>query len=175
MATSRLIQKIFASDESGVGEDSIAVSDRRQVEKFRILAVGSGDTQTVEAGDIVALKVDAASAGEIGFSVAKSAADKHCIGVAITGGTGTTNAASAVTAAPLIDVCISGIASAKVKGANNAGNATIAAGDFLCQGDVAGVLYKFTAGTDAMVHAIALEAQSSGTTGLKSVMFISQF
>lgn len=175
MATNRLIQKLFAHDESGVGEDSIAVSDRRQVEKFRVLAVGAGQTETVAAGDIVALKLDAGSDGEVAFSVSKAAADSHCIGVAISGGTSTTDSGSNVTAAPFIDVCISGIAEAQVEGANNAGNATVSAGDFLCQGDTAGVLYKYTAGTDAMPHAIAVDGQSSGATGLKTVIFLSQF
>jgi len=175
MATNRLIQRLFAHDESGVGEDSISISDRRQVEKFRVLAVGAGQTETVAAGDIVALRVDAGSDGEVGFSVAKSAADKHCIGVAISGGTSTTDSGSNLTAADFIDVCISGIAEAQVEGANNAGNATVNAGDFLCQGDTAGVLYKYTAGTDAMVHAIAVDGQTSGATGLKTVIFLSQF
>jgi len=34
MATSTLIQKLFGADESGVGEDSIKVSNRQETEMF---------------------------------------------------------------------------------------------------------------------------------------------
>lgn len=49
MATNRLIQKLFGADETGVGEDSTAVSNRRSIEKFRI-----SQNESIVAGDLVA-------------------------------------------------------------------------------------------------------------------------
>ena len=49
MATNRLIQKLFGADETGVGEDSAAISNRRQIEKFRV-----SQNETIVAGDLLA-------------------------------------------------------------------------------------------------------------------------
>ena len=75
----------------------------------------------------------------------------------------------------LVEVVISGLAEAKVEGANNAGNTAVSSGDFLCLGDTAGTLYKYTAGTDAMPHAIAVDDVGSGATAVVSVIFLKQF
>ena len=176
MATNRLIQKLFRFDESGVGEDGITFSDRRQVEKFRVLAVGTSQTETIAAGDVVSFVYTAGSDGEIAFSVKKCPADGAPIGVAIQAGTSETDAADAVIQADYIDVLLSGIGEATVDGEDQGGaGATIAAGDYLCVGDTAGVFYKYTAGSDAVPQAIACEAQSSGVSGLKTVIMLSQF
>ena len=54
MATNTLIQKLFAADESGVGEDSSRVSNREQKETFRCGEAGTtivvGDRLVVSAG-----------------------------------------------------------------------------------------------------------------------------
>jgi len=54
MATNTLIQKLFGSDETGVGEDSNAVSNRVVTEKF--LA-----SEAISAGACVSLDVSQAS------------------------------------------------------------------------------------------------------------------
>jgi len=57
MATNTLLQKLYAADESGVGEDSVLVSNRRQVETF----VASED---ITDGDIVCLDISKTDDGE---------------------------------------------------------------------------------------------------------------
>ena len=176
MATNRLIQKLFRFDESGVGEDGITFSDRRQYEKFRVQAVGVSQTETIAVGDVVALVYTAGSDGAIAFNVKKCPADGAAIGVAISGGTSTTDADEILTSADYIDVLLSGIGEATVDGEDQGGaGATISAGDYLCVGDTAGVFYKYTAGSDAVPQAIACEGQSSGVSGLKTVFMLSQF
>lgn len=65
MATNTLIQKLFASDETGVGEDSNAVSNRQQIEKFRA-------TEAITAGATVSLDVSQTSNGLRGLCVAEA-------------------------------------------------------------------------------------------------------
>ena len=57
MATSTLLQKIFAADESGVGEDSVLDSNRRQVETFIC-------SEAIDDGDIVCLDISKSTDGE---------------------------------------------------------------------------------------------------------------
>ena len=57
MATSTLIQKLFASDESGVGEDSIKVSNRQEVEIFFT-------SEAISDGDLVCLDISKTSDGD---------------------------------------------------------------------------------------------------------------
>jgi len=65
MATNTLIQKLFASDETSVGEDSNAVSNRIQVEKFRA-------TEAISAGATVSLDVSQTSNGLRAMCVAEA-------------------------------------------------------------------------------------------------------
>jgi hypothetical protein len=70
MATNTLIQKLFASDETGVGEDSNAVSNRQQIEKFRA-------SEVITAGATVSLDVSQTSNGLRGLVVAEADADDY--------------------------------------------------------------------------------------------------
>jgi len=159
MATNTLLQKLFATDESGVGEDSVLDSNRRQVERF--LADG-----TIAQGAPVIFDVVDGGAGEVVMKVVESSADKAAIGVAL----------SSAVAGDFVDVCISGICEGLVKGTNNAGNVAISAGDYLCQGDVAGEFYSYTIGADAVPHAIAVDAVGLGAaTSLKTIIVLKQF
>ena len=163
MATNTLIQKLFGADEvassSDLGQSSSVISNRRQVERF--LADG-----TIAEGAPVVFDAVDGGGGEVVMKVVESAADKAAIGVAL----------SDAESGDYVDVCISGMCEGLVKGTNNAGNASIAAGDYLCQGDVAGEFYKFTAGTDATPHAIAVDAVRSGTgPALETIIVLKQF
>jgi len=163
MATSTLIQKLFGSDETGVGEDSNAVSNRVQTEKF--LAV-----EAITAGATVSLDVSQASNGQKAMIVAEAdAADYIPVGIYA----GTTDAAIG----DFIDVILRGIVEeALVDGSGTA----ITAGDRLYV-STNGKLVKAPsyrsdqkegsggAGAGAVtqqVHvvAIALEASSSDAT-----------
>ena len=79
MATNDLIQKLFGADESGVGEDSVLVSNRRQVETFVA-------AEAISDGDIVCLDISKTKDGEKMLYVKKgktdAAATAVCIGVA---------------------------------------------------------------------------------------------
>ena len=57
MATSTLLQKLFAADESSVGEDSVLVSNRRQVETFIA-------SEAISDGDFVCLDLAKSTDGE---------------------------------------------------------------------------------------------------------------
>tara|TARA_R100000951_G_scaffold107797_2_gene103507 strand:- start:16259 stop:16774 length:516 start_codon:yes stop_codon:yes gene_type:complete len=70
MATNTLIQKLFASDETSVGEDSNAVSNRIQVEKFRA-------TEAISAGATVSLDVSQTSNGLRAMCVAEADATDY--------------------------------------------------------------------------------------------------
>lgn len=105
MATNRLIQKLFGADETGVGEDSTAVSNRRQIETFRV-----SQNETIAAGDLLA------------FDMTQSVGVREqCVRLA---NTGTTGAEVAIGVAAVegvqgdyIDVILCGIVEeAKVKG-----------------------------------------------------------
>ena len=176
MATNRLIQKLFRFDESGVGEDSVTASDRRQVERFRVLAVGTSQTVTIAAGNSVVFQYDAATAGEVAMSVKLAAADSQgVIGIALEAGVSTTDGSDEVTAAPFIDVAISGIVEAKVKGENAAGNSAIAAGEYLAASDDPGVFYKHTPGTDHPVAICVNIVNSAAAAANVPVIMLSQF
>lgn len=152
MATSTLIQ--FLAEGEGID-----TSNRRQLETF--LADGA-----IAEGAPVFFDIAEADDGDKVLKVVESSADKAAIGVAIEG----------AAAADQVQVCLSGICEALVKGTNNAGNVAIAAGDYLCQGDVAGEFYKFTAGTDAVPHAVAVDAVASGAAAaLVTVIVLKQF
>jgi hypothetical protein len=56
MATNTLIQKLFAVDETGVGEDSTNDSNRQQIETFRC-------TEVISAGATVSLDLSQANNG----------------------------------------------------------------------------------------------------------------
>jgi|TARA_R100001086_G_scaffold222450_4_gene139955 hypothetical protein len=161
MATNDILQYLESTDSDGSAYSS-ATSNRRQVEKF--IAAG-----TIVAGDVVAFSfANGDNPGDAVLNVVKSTADKHCVGVALTG----------ASSGDLIDVCISGVVEAKVDGKNNAGNAGISSGDFLSQGDVAGTFYKFTVGTDAGVDAIAVDDKTSAASeaaAIKTVILIKKF
>lgn len=161
MATNNLLQYLESTDSAGTAY-SAATSNRRQVETF--IAAG-----TIVAGDVVAFSFSSGDApGDAVLNVIKSTADKHCVGVALAG------AASG----DKVQVVIGGVCEAKVDGKNNAGNTAISSGDFLCQGDVAGTFYKYTAGTDAGVDAIAVDDKTSAATeaaAIKTVILIKKF
>ena len=57
MATNTLIQKLFASDESGVGEDSVKISNRQEVETFFA-------SEALSDGDLVCLDISKSSDGD---------------------------------------------------------------------------------------------------------------
>jgi len=103
MATSTLIQKLFGSDETGVGEDSNAVSNRVQTEKF--LA-----SEAISAGATVSLDISQASNGQRAMVVAEGDGTDYCpVGIYA----GTTDAAQG----DFIDVVLRGIVEeALVKG-----------------------------------------------------------
>tara|TARA_R110000772_G_scaffold110997_2_gene214719 strand:- start:579 stop:1094 length:516 start_codon:yes stop_codon:yes gene_type:complete len=95
MATNTLIQKLFALDETGVGEDSILDSNRQQLETFRC-------SEIITPGACVSLDVSQTSNGLRGMVVAEAdATDYIPVGV-YTGAT-----ASAV--GDFIEVTIRGI------------------------------------------------------------------
>lgn len=163
MATNTLIQKLFGVDEvassDDLGQGSSVISNRRQVERF--LADGT----IAEGAPVVFDAVDGGS-GEVVMKVVESAADGPAIGVAL----------SDASSGDYLDVVISGMCEALVKGTNNAGNAAISAGEYICQGDVAGEFYKFTAGTDATPHAIIVDDVGSGdAAALKTIIVLKQF
>lgn len=158
MATNRILQYLEEQDADGTSY-SEATSNRRQIEQF----IADG---TIGEGDCVTFDVVDGGGAEVVLKVIEGAADKSCIGVAL----------AAASAGEKVNVVISGYVEAQVEGANNAGNASISAGDYLCLGDTAGTLYKYTAGTDAVPHAIAVDDVSSGAAAAqKAVVFLKQF
>ena len=158
MATATTLQYLEQTDSSGTAY-SVGTSNRRQIETF--IADGS-----IGLGDVVTFDVVATGGSEVVLKVIEAAADKSAIGVAL----------NDAEAGERVNVCLSGICEAQVEGANNAGNSAIAAGDYLCLGDTAGTLYKFTAGADAVPHAIAVDTAGSGDAAAqKTVIFLKQF
>lgn len=71
MATNTLIQKLFANDESGVGEDVIGSSDRRVIERFRA-------SEVITAGATVSLDLSQTSNAEKSFIVALADGTDAC-------------------------------------------------------------------------------------------------
>tara|TARA_A100001201_G_scaffold84751_1_gene75052 strand:+ start:1695 stop:2156 length:462 start_codon:yes stop_codon:yes gene_type:complete len=76
MATSTLLQKLFAADESGVGEDSVIVSNRRQVETFFA-------SEAISDGDLVCLDISKTSDGDKVSYIKKLKTDAGLTAVAI--------------------------------------------------------------------------------------------
>ena len=98
MATSTLIQKLFGSDETSVGEDNNKFSNRIQVEKFRC-------SEVITAGATVSLDLSQTSNGLRAMVVAEAdAADVVPIGI-YTGGDSAADSASG----DYIDVVTRGI------------------------------------------------------------------
>tara|TARA_R110002110_G_scaffold83646_2_gene217210 strand:+ start:3828 stop:4340 length:513 start_codon:yes stop_codon:yes gene_type:complete len=161
MATNTLIQKLFAVDEVGVGEESTLDSNRQQIETFRC-------GEAIAAGATVSLDVSQASNGLRAMCVSEAdAADYIPVGIAVSAG--------AIDS--FIEITIRGIVEeAKVKG----DVVTVAAGDRLVIG-TAGKLEKAPsyrsdqkegnggAGIGAvtqqnLIVAIAMEAQAGDAT-----------
>ena len=170
MATQNLIQYLEREGYSALpGGANVPVGPeamhRRQMETFTVAA-----SATVAVGDVVQFAVVNGGGATVALGVRQAPADSHALGVARTGGN-----TSATGTPALVEVVISGLAEAKVEGANNAGNTAVSSGDFHCLGDAAGTLYKYTAGTDAMPHAIAVDDVGSGASGVFSVIFLKQF
>ncbi len=170
MATQTLIQYLeregYSALPGGANEPvGPEAMHRRQSETFTVAA-----SSTVGVGDVVQFAVVNGGGATVALDVRQAPADSHALGVSrqagISGATGTP---------ALVEVVISGLVEAKVEGANNGGNTAISSGDFLCLGDTAGTLYKYTAGTDAMPHAIAVDDVGSGATATVSVIFLKQF
>ena len=91
-------------------------------------------------------------------------------------GTSITDGAGAEQSQAKVKVVLAGICEAAVEGKNAAGNSAIVSGDYLCIGAVAGVLYKYTAGTDAVPHAIAMDAVASAAAAAnKTVIMLKAF
>jgi len=157
MATATTLQYLEETDSAG-NAYSTGTSNRRQIETF--IAGGA-----IGAGDVVVFNVADGGGSEVVLEVIEGIADGPAIGVAL----------AAAATGDRVDVCISGLAEAQVKGANNGGAAAISSGDFLCLGDVNGTLYKYTAGTDAQVHAIAVDDVASGATVSATVIVLKQF
>ena len=154
MASSTLVQ--FLAPGS-----SVETSNRRQIEHF--IADGA-----IAAGAPVMFDIAESVDGDIMLKVVESAADAPCIGVSLED--------AAVAAGDDVRVVLAGFCKALVKGTNNAGNSAISAGNYLCQGDVAGEFYKYTIGADAVPHAVCLEAVSSGAAAaLVKVIVLKQF
>jgi hypothetical protein len=126
MATNTLIQKLFGSDETGVGEDSNAVSNRVVTEKFLT-------SEAISAGACVSLDVSQASNGQRAMIVAEAdGSDYVPVGIYA----GSADAASG----EYIDVILRGIVEeALVDGSGTA----VVAGDRLCIGSD-GKLQKVT-------------------------------
>jgi hypothetical protein len=76
MATSTLIQKLFGADESGVGEDSIKVSNRQETEMFYA-------SEAINDGDLVCLDISKTSDGDKMSYVKKLKTDAGLTAVAI--------------------------------------------------------------------------------------------
>ncbi len=170
MATQTLIQYLeregYSALPGGANEPvGPEAMHRRQSETFTVAA-----SSTVGVGDVVQFAVVNGGGATVALDVRQAPADSHALGVSrqagVSGATGTP---------ALVEVVISGLVEAKVEGANNGGNTAISSGDFLCLGDTAGTLYKYTAGTDAMPHAIAVDDVGSGATAVVSVIFLKQF
>ena len=172
MATNTLIQKLFGSDETGVGEDSNAVSNRIVTEKF--LA-----SEAISAGATVSLDVSQSSNGQRAMIVAEAdASDYVPVGIYA----GSVDAASG----DYIDVILRGIVEeALVDGSGTA----ITAGDRLYV-STAGKLVKAPsyrsdqkegsggAGAGAVtqqVHVVAIALEASSSDASSRVFVLKNF
>ena len=80
MATNTLLQKLFAVDETGVGETDAGVTNRQQIETFRC-------SEAIAAGATVSLDVSQTSNGLRGMVVSEAdAADYIPVGIAVSAG-----------------------------------------------------------------------------------------
>lgn len=160
MATNTTLQKLDILDSDG-NAFGVNTSNRRQVETF----ISDG---AIGLGDLVTFDVVDGGGAECVIKVIESPANKSAIGVAL-------NAAAG--AGEDVRVCISGICEAQVEGKDQAGNAAISAGDYLCVGAVAGTLYKYGHhANDKVPVAIAVDALSGGDAAAqKTVVFLKQF
>ena len=142
MATSTLIQKLFGADESGVGEDSSAVSNRVQHETFRA-------GEDLDAGACVSLDFSQTTNGERAL-VVKEADSSDAVPVGVV--------EQAAAQGDFVKVVIRGI----VEEALTDGDpTTIAVGDALTI-SADGKLVKAAA---AQPHvAVAMEAQAADST-----------
>ena len=133
MATSDLIQKLYASDESGVGEDGVTMSNRRRIERFRV-------SEQITAGATVSLDVSQSDNGQRAMVVALAdASDYIPVGV-FDSDDDSANPADADVGDVFINVVTRGI----VEEALTDGSGTaIAAGDRLTV-DTAGKLVQVT-------------------------------
>jgi len=167
MATNRLIQYLekerFSAFPGGASEGiPNGAMDRQQNETFFVaLSPSVSTTLTLAVGDLVTFNYVDGGDSESVISVKKSEANGSVMGVCLENGTSITDAAGKEQKQEKVKVALAGICEAAVEGKNAAGNSAIAAGDYLCQGAVAGVLYKFTPGTDAVPHAIAMDDVAS--------------
>lgn len=152
MATSTLIQ--FLAEGEGID-----TSNRRQIETF--LADG-----TIREGASVFFDIAETADGDKVLKVVEATADAASIGFALKG----------AAAGEQVRVCLAGIGDALVSGTNDAGNIAVNPGDYLCQGDDAGEFYSYTAGTDAVPHAVAVDGVLSGAAAaLSTVIMLKQF
>ena len=125
MATNTLIQKLYASDESGVGEDSVIISNRREIETFIA-------SEAIADGDFVCLDISKTSDGDKMSYVKKLKADAGVTAVGI----GVADQA-ATEAGALVRVVIKGfksaanVATGAAIGERVMGTATAGRGDVL--------------------------------------------
>lgn len=182
MATNRLIQYLETEAYSafpGEANEAIDASsmNRQAIETFLVAPSPSASTTlSLAVGDLVVFDTIDGAGSEAVISVKKTVADGACIGVCLEAGTSETDGSTVTIQQDKIKVALAGICEAKVKGANNAGNTGIVAGDYLCQSDAAGVFYKFTVGADPMPHAIAVDDVASGAAAANvSVIMLKQF
>lgn len=125
MATNTLIQKLYASDESGVGEDSVKVSNRQELETFIA-------SEAIADGDLVCLDISKTSDGDKMSYIKKLKTDAGVTAVAI----GIADQA-ATEAGALVRVVIKGfkaaanVATGAAIGERIVGTATAGRGDVL--------------------------------------------
>jgi len=155
MATNTLIQKLFGADESGVGEDSNAVSNRVQHETFRA-------GEAITAGACVSLDVSASTNGERALIVFEAdTADAVPVGVY--------DSDVDAAAGDYIRVCVKGIVEEALT--DGSGDTAIAVGDALIIGGADGKLVPKIIDVSLAADynlkptvAIAMEASSADAT-----------
>ena len=155
MATNTLIQKLYASDESGVGEDSGSQSNRRQVETFIAKAaialgapVGFDFTGPPSSGVLV---------GKVIETNTGAAATVSCVGVAL----------NAAAAGERVDVCISGVCEARLA-------ASLSAGDRL-KATNANHFAEYTNSETVPCIAYSVDGNAGSAGDMSTVVVIKQF
>jgi len=162
MATNTLIQKLFGADESGVGEDSNAVSNRVQHETFRA-------GEAISAGACVSMDVSASSNGERAMIVFEAdSTDAVPVGVY----DGSADAAEG----DYIRVCIKGIVEEALV---NGSGTTVAVGDALyisSAGKLAAQeIDEGGAATLNLKPPVAIAMEASSSDGTSRVLVIKNF